>query len=105
MAVSLLESLFIKYPAGLMSRGRRFFYRIVGMKIGTGNCFEQGKFRRASQIKIGNNNAFTEGYKLWPLNEDYSGKRIVIGDNNYFNKGLMIDACGLIIIGNKNMFG
>jgi maltose O-acetyltransferase len=62
-------------------------------------------FRRANQIQIGSNNAFTAGYKFWPADQVFKGKRIVIGNGNYFNKGLMIDACGLISIGDKNMFG
>lgn len=105
MALSSLENLFIKYPASFMSRIRIFFFALLGMEIGSGNRFEAGRFRRANQIRIGNNNAFTEDFKLWPLDEAFNGKRIVIGNGNYFNKGLMIDACGQIVIGDKNMFG
>src|SRR6185436_16815945 len=42
---------------------------------------------------------------LWPEDTDYDGKRIILGDDNYFNRNLMIDACGLIQIGSHNMFG
>ena len=42
---------------------------------------------------------------LWPEDADYTGIRIQIGDRNYFNRNMMIDACGFIEIGNNNMFG
>lgn len=105
MAFSSLEVLFVKYPVSFMSRIRIYFYVLLGMKIGSGNRFERGRFRRANQIRIGKNNSFTAGYKLWPADEAFNDKRIVIGNENYFNQGLMIDACGLISIGDKNMFG
>jgi acetyltransferase-like isoleucine patch superfamily enzyme len=100
-----LEVYVVKYPVSLMSRIRICLYKLFGMQIGVRNRFEKGLFRRANLIRIGNNNAFTEGFKLWPEDEPYNGKKIVIGDGNYFNRGLVIDACGLITIGNKNMFG
>ena len=56
-------------------------------------------------MEIGNNNAFTEGYFLWPEDTHTEKLRIKIGSNNYFNRNLMIDACGYIDIGNNNMFG
>ncbi|MET3882802.1 acetyltransferase-like isoleucine patch superfamily enzyme [Chitinophagaceae bacterium OAS944] len=105
MAFPSLEAFFVKYPVSLKSRIRFFFYKLFGMQIGSGNRFEKGLFRRAIQIQIGNNNAFTEGYKLWPADEFHSKKRIIIGNGNYFNRGLILDACGTITIGNKNMFG
>jgi acetyltransferase-like isoleucine patch superfamily enzyme len=39
------------------------------------------------------------------LDADHDGIRIKIGNNNYFNRNLMLDACGLIEIGNDNMIG
>jgi acetyltransferase-like isoleucine patch superfamily enzyme len=54
---------------------------------------------------MGNYNAFTQGCWLWPLDADYDGVRIRIGSGNYFNRNLMIDACGLVEIGDDNMFG
>lgn len=38
---------------------------------------------------------------------DYDGIRIRIGNSNYFNRNVnaMIGACGLIEIGEQNMFG
>src|SRR5262249_27739473 len=35
----------------------------------------------------------------------YDGIRIRIGSNNYFNRNVMLDACGMIEIGDDNMFG
>ncbi len=64
-----------------------------------------GRWRRVSQIQMGSLNAFTQGCWLWPENTDYEGIRIRIGSNNYFNRNVMIDACGLIEIGDDNMFG
>jgi acetyltransferase-like isoleucine patch superfamily enzyme len=64
-----------------------------------------GRARRCNQIVIGSNNAFTQGAWLWPIDDRFDGIRISIGDNNYFNRNLMLDACGLIEIGNDNMVG
>lgn len=99
------ESLLFRIPIGLLSRIKRILYRLVGMKMGKENRFETGLIRRASQIKIENNNTFTSNYKLWPEDSIYEGFRILIGSFNYFNKSVMIDACGEIEIGNYNMFG
>ena len=73
--------------------------------MGKFNRFEKGRIRRAAQIQIGEYNAFTSGYMLWPTDEPYNSKRIIIGNGNYFNRNLMIDACGIVEIGNANMFG
>ena len=79
--------------------------RAFGIVIGQNNRFETTTFRRGTQIKIGHNNAFTTGLRLWPINEKFNGDRISIGNNNYFNRGVILDACGLIEIGNFNMLG
>jgi acetyltransferase-like isoleucine patch superfamily enzyme len=63
------------------------------------------RVRRCSQIELGSYNAFTQGCWLWPDNRDYGRIRIRIGNRNYFNRNVMIDACGLVEIGNQNMFG
>ena len=57
------------------------------------------------QIQIGDYNAFTQGCWLWPVDAPFSGTRIKIGSGNYFNRNLMIDACGYVEIGDNNMFG
>jgi acetyltransferase-like isoleucine patch superfamily enzyme len=101
-----MESLILNVPRGLMSRMRLQCYRLLGMKMGRRNRMEGGgRCRRLSQIEIGSHNAFTQGCWLWPENTDHDQTRIRIGDNNYFNRNVMIDACGLIEIGNENMFG
>src|SRR5438309_10742396 len=101
-----VERLFLTLPRGAASRGRLFCYRLLGMKMGRRNRMEGGgRCRRLSQIVIGNFNAFTQGCWLWPLDEDFDGVRIKIGNGNYFNRNLMIDACGYVEIGNNNMFG
>ena len=66
---------------------------------------ERVRIRRPSQIVIGDGNAFSEGCWLWPEDRPYEGVRIRIGHSNYFNRDVMIDACGLIEIGDHNMFG
>jgi len=100
-----LEPFFLRIPIGIMSRFRVLFYKLLGMALGTKNRFEKGRCRRINQIKIGDQNAFTQGYMLWPIDENHSGKRIIIGNKNYFNRNLMLDACGTIEIGDYNMFG
>jgi acetyltransferase-like isoleucine patch superfamily enzyme len=100
-----VEPLFLRIPYGVVSRLRVFLFRMLGMKMGRNNRFESGRTRRVSQIKMGNLNHFTEGWFLWPEDTPTSQKRIVIGNNNYFNRNLMIDACGLVEIGDNNMLG
>jgi acetyltransferase-like isoleucine patch superfamily enzyme len=101
-----LERLFLKIPRGLASRIRLVVYRNLGMKQGVRNRMEGGgRCRRLNQIQIGNDNAFTQGCWLWPEDANHNGIRIRIGNGNYFNRNLMIDACGSVEIGDENMFG
>lgn len=100
-----LETLLFKRLTGLTSRVRVAFYRALGARIGPGTRLERVRCRRLTQISIGAENAFTEGCWLWPRDASYPGTRIRIGDRNYFNRDVMIDACGLIEIGDDNMFG
>jgi acetyltransferase-like isoleucine patch superfamily enzyme len=64
-----------------------------------------GRCRRLRQIQIGDYNAFTQGCWLWPEDTDCTETRIRIGSRNYFNRNVMLDACGRIEIGDENMFG
>lgn len=75
------------------------------MRIGEQCRLERTRIRRPRQIRIGNGNAFTEGSWLWPADQDFDGVRIDIGDRNYLNRDVMLDACGRIEIGNDNMLG
>src|SRR5579863_8369692 len=102
----MLEPLLFRIPRGATSRARLAIYRALGMKLGFHNRMEGGgRVRRCRQIEIGNFNAFTQGCWLWPEDSDYDGLRIRIGNRNYFNRNLMIDACGFVEIGDENMFG
>ena len=102
----MMEAFLLRISRGFMSRIRLGFYRALGMKQGRKNRMEGGsRCRRLSQIEIGSCNAFTQGCWLWPLDEDLDGVRIKIGNGNYFNRNLMIDACGYVEIGDDNMFG
>jgi acetyltransferase-like isoleucine patch superfamily enzyme len=100
-----VEPLFLTMPYGLMSRFRVLLFRMLGMKLGSRNRFEAGRARRVDQIAMGDLNHFTEGWFLWPEDTPHNGKRIVIGNDNYFNRNVMIDACGRVEIGDHNMFG
>ena len=88
-----------------MSRVRVLLFRLFGMKMGKRNRFESGRIRRISQIRMGNLNHFSEGWFLWPEDAAFNGERIILGDDNYFNRNVMIDACNSISIGSHNMFG
>jgi acetyltransferase-like isoleucine patch superfamily enzyme len=102
----LIEPLFLRIPRGAMSRLRLAVYRVLGMRQGKKNRMEGGgRVRRCSQIAIGDNNAFTQGCWLWPEDTDFAGIRIRIGNSNYFNRNIMIDACCSVEIGDRNMFG
>ena len=101
-----IEALFLRVPRGLTSRIRLATYRVFGMSQGVRNRMEGGgRCRRLSQIQIGSYNAFTQGCWLWPEDTDCDDIRIRIGDHNYFNRHLMIDACGIVEIGDQNLFG
>lgn len=101
-----IESLFLTAPRGVASRIRLSFYRWLGMKQGIRNRIESGgRCRRLRQIEIGSYNAFTQGCWLWPEDTECNRVRIRIGNGNYFNRNVMVDACGLVEIGNDNMFG
>ena len=101
-----IEPLLLRVPRGAASRLRLIVYRALGMRQGLRNRMEGGgRVRRCSQIAIGNNNAFTQGCWLWPEDSDFAGLRIRIGNSNYFNRNVMIDACGSVEIGDRNMFG
>jgi acetyltransferase-like isoleucine patch superfamily enzyme len=82
-----------------------FAYRCLGLNAGRHNRIEAGRCRRLANIVMGDYNAFTSGCWLWPQNADFEGIRIRIGSHNYFNRNVMIDACGCIEIGDYNMFG
>lgn len=103
--ISKLEPLFLRVPRGLTSRFRIALYRFLGMRLGKKNRMEAGRCRRVKQILIGSDNAFTQGFFLWPEDAPYEDVRIRIGNKNYFNRNIMIDACGYIEIGDFNMFG
>ena len=105
MSLQHIEPHLLKKPRGLMSRLRLWSYRLLGLQAGQHNRMESGRCRRLAQIEIGSNNAFTQGCWLWPEDAPYEGVRIRIGDRNYFNRNLMIDACGYVEIGSDNMFG
>src|ERR1700720_812540 len=102
----LIEPVLLRIPRGATSRIRLMVYRALGMRQGKKNRLEGGgRVRRCSQIAIGSFNAFTQGCWLWPDDTDFAGTRIRIGDCNYFNRNVMIDACNAIEIGDRNMFG
>jgi acetyltransferase-like isoleucine patch superfamily enzyme len=88
-----------------MSRGRILLYRSLGMSIGAHCRLERIRIRRPQQIVVGASNALSEGCWLWPVDEDCDETRIRIGNGNYFNRNVMIDACGSVDVGSNNMFG
>jgi acetyltransferase-like isoleucine patch superfamily enzyme len=102
----IAEYVLLILTRGVESRLRLLIYRALGMKMGACNRFEGGgRCRRLSQIQMGDYNAFTQGCWLWPQDSSYDGVRIHIGNGNYFNRNVMIDACGHVEIGDENMFG
>lgn len=100
-----IEYFSLKARRGLVSRVRIAFYRCLGLRAGRHNRFEAVRCRRLSQILLNDYNSLTEGCWLWPNDAPYDGVRIKIGSGNYFNRDVMIDACGFVEIGDDNMFG
>ena len=105
MSLQRFEAYLLTKPRGLLSRLRVWSYRRLGLSAGRRNRMEAVRCRRLAQIEIGSYNAFTAGCWLWPQDAPYNGVRIRIGDRNYFNRNVMIDACGYVEIGSDNMFG
>lgn len=98
------ENILLRWPYGLASRVRIVFLRTLGMDIGAGCRLEAVRVRRPGRIRIGDGNALTEGCWLWP--QDGPGECVIrIGNRNYFNRDVMLDANHLIVIGDDNMFG
>lgn len=102
---STIERLMYRIRYGPMRRIRALIFQLLGMEMENQNRFESGRVRRMYQIKMGSLNHFSEGWWLWPEDTDSSDYRIRLGDNNYFNKNAMIDACNFVEIGSHNMFG
>jgi acetyltransferase-like isoleucine patch superfamily enzyme len=100
-----IETLLFRTWPGLKSRLRIALFKSLGMSVGAQCRFERVRARRLSQIRVGKGNALSEGCWLWPVDDAYAGTRIQIGEDNYFNRDCMIDACGSVRIGNRNMFG
>jgi len=103
-----VEHALFQAPRGFASRIRLLIYRLLGMRLGHRNRMEGGgRARHCNQISIGSFNAFTQGCWLWPTRASAGDRemRIRIGDRNYFNRNLMIDACGLVEVGSDNLFG
>jgi acetyltransferase-like isoleucine patch superfamily enzyme len=100
-----IEKILLQMTQGLASRFRVALYRALGLRAGRPVRMERGRIRRCSQVVIGSNNAFSAGWQIWPIDASHAGARIRIGDDNYFNRNLFLDACGLIEIGNENQFG
>jgi maltose O-acetyltransferase len=102
--IPTLDEILLRWPHGVASRIRVLYLRALGMKIGGGCRIESVRVRRPSRIHLGGGNALTEGCWLWP--PDAPGKcAIRIGERNYFNRDVMLDANELISIGDDNMFG
>jgi len=99
------ERLLLEVPRGVLSRFRIFFYRLLGLKAGRRNRIEGIRCRQLRQIELGEFNSLTAGCQLWPDKTAFDGVRIRIGNRNYFNRNVMIDACGYVEIGDENMFG
>ena len=91
---------------GLRSRLLVALLRMHGMKIGPRCRLERVRVRYPESIEMGKCNALTSGCWLWPAEPaPGSGRMIRIGEYNYFNRDVMVDACGRIEIGSHNMFG
>ena len=100
-----LEHFLLTAPRGALSRVRMVIYRALGLRAGHRNRLERVRCRRLSQIQLGDLNALSDGCWLWPEHTPSPIPRIIIGSRNYFNRDVMIDACGLVEIGDDNMFG
>ena len=100
-----LETFLFRTWPGIMSRIRIAGYRSLGMRIAPHCRLEKIRARRVAQIEIGQGTALSQGCWLWPIDSDHNEIRIQIGEQNYFNRDCMIDSCGFVRIGSRNMFG
>jgi len=91
---------------GLRSRIYVAMLRLHGMRVGARCRLERVRIRYPQSIELGRGNAITSGCWLWPAGFRPGGARLIrIGEGNYFNRDVMIDACASIEIGSHNMFG
>jgi acetyltransferase-like isoleucine patch superfamily enzyme len=105
MILARYERFLLDVPRGVVSRFRLLVYRLLGLRAGRRNRLEGIRCRQLHQIELGEFNSFSAGCQLWPERSDCDGIRIRIGNHNYFNRNVMIDACGYVEVGNENMFG
>ena len=102
--IPTLDEMLLRWPYGLASRVRIRFFRALGMSIGARCRIEAVRLRRPGRIRLGDDNALSEGCWLWP--PDSPGESVIrIGNRNYFNRDVMLDANLLISVGDDNMFG
>ncbi len=102
--IPTLDELVLRWPYSLASRLRIHYLRALGMRIGMGCRIEPVRVRRPGRIVLGDGNALTEGCWLWP--PDAPGECVIrIGNRNYFNRDVTLDASELISIGDDNLFG
>lgn len=94
-----------RIATGLASRWRVALFRSAGMHIGPRCRLENIRIRYPNTISLGSGNAITAGCWLFPSFPKENQICIHIGNNNFFNRDCMVDACGEIVIGNHNMFG
>jgi acetyltransferase-like isoleucine patch superfamily enzyme len=98
-------SLLLRAAAGLASRWRNLWYRLLGVRLeGYAWLRRISVPRNWSDIEIGRGAALDDGVVLLSVGVPQAG-RIRIGRNTYVNRYTMIDASERIEIGERCMIG
>ena len=98
-------SLLLRIAAGLASRWRNLWYRLLGVRLeGYAWLRRISVPRNWSDVEIGRGAALDDGVVLLSAGAPAAG-RIRIGRNTYINRHTMIDACERIEIGERCLIG
>lgn len=95
----------VSYPAGMLSRLRIVWYRLLGVKL-SGRCWLRRVSipRNFADIQL-DSVALDDYVVLLPVDNPLDRPKIVIGQGTYINRFTMIDACNQVTIGANCMIG
>jgi len=95
-----------RYLAGLQRRRRRFYYRLLGVRMG-GRCWLQAIEIKGdpAEISLGDGVGLDRGVTLITKGTRGPEPRIEIGAGSYINRHTILDAADSIVLGEKCMIG
>lgn len=96
----------IRISNGLSRRLRRFQYRLLGVRLGTGCWLQPIEIKgEPSAVSLQDGVALDRGVTLITKGERRTQPRIEIGAGSYINRHTILDAADSIVLGEKCMIG